>query len=209
MVSMLMFSAAEALETLPAVSVDVTVMAWLPLPKEAALKLQLPPVAMAVPSTVAPSYRVTVLPLSAVPVKVGELTLVMPSLPEAPLSLPGASVGAPGVAGAAVSSTYAWLVATPSLPAVSATLTSRVLLAVSVWPDSDQVFWPTVVLAMAQVAPLSSETSTRSPAARLADSVPLTVCAATLVMRSVDEAPLSLEKATLATPVAGALVSST
>ena len=43
------------------------------------------------------------MPGSAVPVKVGVLTLVMSSLFELPLSLPGAKVGVEGAAGAWVS----------------------------------------------------------------------------------------------------------
>ena len=39
----------------------------------------------------------------------------------------------------------------PSLPAVSVTLTLRVLLPARVWPASDQVFWPTVALAALQL----------------------------------------------------------
>ena len=41
-----------------------------------------------------------------------------------------------------------------------------------VWPESDQVFWPTEALAATQVLPLSSDTSTNSPASRLTDNVP-------------------------------------
>ncbi|MNV34693.1 hypothetical protein D3C71_1261210 [compost metagenome] len=82
-------------------------------------------------------------------------------------------------------------------------------LALSVWPPSDQVLLPTVDVAAVQVAPLSSETSTYSPEARLADKVPLSVCAAVLVMKSVDETPVSAEKTTEATVVVGAVVSST
>ena len=60
--------------------------------------------------------------------------------------------------------------------------------------------------------PLSSETRTRSPAARLALRVPVSVCAATRVMKSVLLSPLaavSLARARLATVVVGAVVSST
>ncbi|MNW20026.1 hypothetical protein D3C71_2202360 [compost metagenome] len=70
------------------------------------------------------------------------------------------------------------------------------------------MLWPTVVVAVAQVAPLSSETFTVSSAARLADSVPLRSCAAVRVMKSDDEVPLSLEKLAVATVVVGAVVSS-
>ena len=62
---------------------------------------------------------------------------------------------------------------------------------------------------MAQVKPLSSETCTDSPLARLAVSVPLMVCAVVLVIRSVLELPVSAEKATEAAVVVGATVSIT
>ncbi|MNH44520.1 hypothetical protein D3C79_1067030 [compost metagenome] len=52
-----------------------------------------------------------------------------------------------------------------------------------------------------------SETSTVSPDARLADSVPLMVCAAMVVTRSVPLAPVSAENATLSPAVVGAWVS--
>ena len=93
------------------------------------------------------------------------------------------------------------------MPAVSVTRTFNVLLVVSVTPLSDQVFWPTVVVAVVHVLPLSSETSTLSPVARLALVVPETVCAAVLVMKSVDELPLSAEKALVAMVVVGAVAS--
>src|SRR3569832_1866478 len=81
------------------------------------------------------------------------------------------------------------------------------LLPVSVWPTSDHVFWPTVVAARNQVAPLSSETSTCSANAKLDARVPLIVCAAVLVMRSVPLVPVSAEKAAVATKLVGAVVS--
>jgi hypothetical protein len=64
---------------LPAVSVALAVMVWVPELNAEEMMLQLPPVATAVPSTVVPSvsYKVTVLPASAVPVKVGVVLLVM------------------------------------------------------------------------------------------------------------------------------------
>ncbi|OEZ95003.1 hypothetical protein DUPY_43850 [Duganella phyllosphaerae] len=55
--------------------------------------------------------------------------------------------------------------------------------------------------------PLSNETCTVSPAASAALKVPLTVCAATLVTRSVLLAPLSAENDTPAPVVSGATVS--
>ena len=53
-------------------------------------------VAMPVPITVVPSNRVTVLPASAVPVKVGVVTLVMLSVLDVPLS---DAVASPGLSG--------------------------------------------------------------------------------------------------------------
>ena len=97
----------------------------------------------------------------------------------------------------------------PSLPAASVTLILRVLLAASVCPDRLQVFTPTDVVAAVQVAPLSSDTYTTSPEATLADNVPLMVCAAVLVMKSVLLVPVSAEKLFVAMVVAGAVVSST
>lgn len=97
----------------------------------------------------------------------------------------------------------------PSLPAASVTLTLSVLLPVSVCPDKLQVFAPTEVVAAAQVEPLSSDTYTTSPAATLADKVPLMVCAAVLVMKSVLLLPVSAEKLLVATVVVGGVVSST
>ena len=59
------------------------------------------PVAMPVPTTVVPSNRVTVLPASAVPVKVGMVTLVMLSVLDTPLSEAATRSGVAGAAGAA------------------------------------------------------------------------------------------------------------
>ncbi|OFA00387.1 hypothetical protein DUPY_24160 [Duganella phyllosphaerae] len=61
--------------------------------------------------------------------------------------------------------------------------------------------------AVSQVAPLSSETSTCSPAPSAPFSVPLMTWAATLVTRSVLLTPLSVEKAIEAPVMAGASVS--
>ena len=62
-----------------------------------------PAVAMPVPTAVGPSYRVTVLPASAVPVKVGLVTLVMLSVSDTPVSDAASRSGADGAAGAMVS----------------------------------------------------------------------------------------------------------
>src|SRR5437588_4815005 len=66
--------------------------------------VQLPlPSAGAVPTLVAPANRSTVLPASAVPAKVGVVTLVTLSVLELPLSLAAARSGADGAAGALAS----------------------------------------------------------------------------------------------------------
>ena len=95
----------------------------------------------------------------------------------------------------------------PSLPARSVTLTCSVLLAVSVFAI-DQVLELTAAVAAVHVLPLSTETYTVSPAAKLALSVPLMVCAAVLVMKSL-AVPVSALKAIVAMVVLGATVSPT
>ena len=97
------------------------------------------------------------------------------------------------------------------MPAVSLTLTSSVALAptlVRLILLTDQPFRPSLVAAC-QVPPLSVDTYTVSPASRLADSVPLTVCVPTLVMKSLLLLPVSSEKPALMTLVPGGVVSST
>ena len=63
-------------DTLPAASVAVAVKVWAPVISVDAVIDQLPPVAVAVPTCVTPSYSLTVAPASAVPVIVGVATLV-------------------------------------------------------------------------------------------------------------------------------------
>ena len=57
-----------------------------------------------------------------------------------------------------------------------------------------------VVVAVVQVLPLFSDTSTLSVALRFITTVPLIVCDALLVMKSVELLPVSLLKLTEATP---------
>ncbi|OEZ95006.1 hypothetical protein DUPY_43880 [Duganella phyllosphaerae] len=83
-----------------------------------------------------------------------------------------------------------------------------VLLPASVTPARLQALLPALELAVVQVMPLLNETSTCSSAPRPAVSVPLTVCWAVRVTRSVLLAPLSDENTTAPPVVAGALVSS-
>ena len=66
------------------------------------------------------SYSLTVLPASAVPVKVGVVLLVMSSLLDTPVSLAAARSGAEGAAGARVSKVSVGVAPAPPLfPAVS------------------------------------------------------------------------------------------
>lgn len=93
------------------------------------------------------------------------------------------------------------------LPAVSVNRTFSVLLDASVTPLEDQVFCPTVVVAVVQVLPLSIDTSTISPAMMFALVVPEMACAAVFVMKSVDEVPVSDDSVIVAIVPVGAVVS--
>ena len=95
------------------------------------------------------------------------------------------------------------------MPAVSVTRTCIVLLAVNVWPAKLQVLAPSVAVAVVQLAPLSNETCTDSPVSRFAFRVPLIVCAAVLVLKSVALAPVSAEKVTVDMVLVGLTVSNT
>ena len=99
--------------------------------------------------------------------------------------------------------------ATPSLPAASTTFSCSVSLPDRTTPSHDRVVPATLAVMSLQVAPLSSEPYTMSPAASGADSVALTVCAAVLVIRSVLLGPVSADSATPLKPTVGAVVSST
>ncbi len=95
-------------------------MVWAPAARVELVIDQAPPVAVPVPRTVVPSVsnRVTVEPLSAVPVKVGVVALVRLSVLDAPASL--VRSGADGAFGASVSKVSAGVVpAPPLLPAAS------------------------------------------------------------------------------------------
>src|SRR5712672_217432 len=99
-------SPVEAVLVLPAASVALAVIVWLPEASVEAVMLQLPlPSAVPVPSTVVPSvsYSLTVLPTSAVPVKVGVATLVRLSVPDDPESEAVAWSGVEGAVGAVLS----------------------------------------------------------------------------------------------------------
>src|ERR1035437_3077072 len=78
-------NAVEAVLVIPA-TVSVAVKLWVALLSAAVVKLQAPlPLAVALPSSVAPSYTFTVLLATAAPVSVRTFALVMPS-PTTPLS---------------------------------------------------------------------------------------------------------------------------
>src|SRR5437764_1314088 len=102
-VSMVTDRPPEAVPVLPAASVALAVIVWLPEASVEVAMLQLPlPSAVPLPTWLAPSYSVTVLPASAVPVKVGVATLVRLSVLDAPESEAVARSGAEGAAGAVV-----------------------------------------------------------------------------------------------------------
>ena len=93
----LMLSAPERAETFPAASVALAVMLCVPSLNALLVMLQLPlPSAVVVPSTVLPSSNTTALLASAVPEKVGVVTLVLLSVLELPLSLVAAMSGVVG-----------------------------------------------------------------------------------------------------------------
>src|SRR3569833_951355 len=98
----------EAEDILPAASVAFAVIVRPPADNADDVIDQLPPVAVALPSTVVPSVSlsVTVLPASAVPVNVGVVLLVILSEFDAPVSLTLVISGIDGALGDEVSSTY-------------------------------------------------------------------------------------------------------
>ncbi len=89
----------EAKLVLPAASVALTVILRLPSVNVALVKLQAPvALAVTVPSGAAPSKSSTRLLASAVPLKVGVVSLVMLSVLELPVSLSGSRSGVDSVA---------------------------------------------------------------------------------------------------------------
>src|ERR1700751_2020291 len=115
----------EVVPVLPAVSVSVATMVWLPSARVGVNDQWPLASAVVVPMTVLPSLKVTTALASPAPVRVA--SLVMRSLLDAPLSLLSASVTAGGgVSMVTLSGADAVLV----LPAIS------VSLAVSVWVPS-------------------------------------------------------------------------
>ena len=102
-VSMVTGRGVEATEVLPAASLAVAVMERTPSLRAELVMDQLPAVAVVVPMEVTPSNSSTVESASAVPLKVGVVSLVMSSVLEAPESLAGSRSGVDGAAGALVS----------------------------------------------------------------------------------------------------------
>lgn len=66
-----------------------------------------------------PAYTSTVESASAVPVKVGVVILVMPSVDDGPVSVAAVRVGAAGALGATVSMRTVWVLVPLCRPAVS------------------------------------------------------------------------------------------
>src|SRR4029078_5292666 len=93
-VSMVTWYAVEAAPWLPAVSVALAVMVWLPWPSAVVVIENAPPLATPVPSTVVPSvsYSVTVLPASAVPAIVSVASFEQPVSANVPVTGHTASV---------------------------------------------------------------------------------------------------------------------
>jgi hypothetical protein len=78
MVSTVMITGLEAVDVFPAVSVAVAVKELAPGVKAVVVRLQLPEASVvAVPTVVVPCKILTVLPISAVPVRVGVVLLVV------------------------------------------------------------------------------------------------------------------------------------
>jgi len=103
-VSMVMLSALDATLVLPAASVALAVMLCVPsLRALTVMPGELYAAAVPLPTCVAPSKRVTVLPASAAPVKAGVVVLVMLSVLDEPVSVAAVMSGAVGAAGAVVS----------------------------------------------------------------------------------------------------------
>jgi hypothetical protein len=99
--SMLIDKAEDAFDIFPAASVALAVMAWLPFERallEPTVKLQFPLLsAVVVPKELLPSKSSTVLLASAVPVKVGVVSLVKLSLFDVPVSELASRSGVDGV----------------------------------------------------------------------------------------------------------------
>jgi hypothetical protein len=102
-VSIVMLKALDTAETLPAKSVAIAVMLWVPSPRALVMTVALPLLATALPTRLLLSKMVTMRPEVAETVNVGVLMLVMLSELETPVSLAVVRLGVPGAEGTAVS----------------------------------------------------------------------------------------------------------
>src|SRR5437870_1678345 len=186
-VSMVTLSAAEAAEMLPAASVAVAVMLCVPAARARAVVVSLALVAVRLLAW-PPSLKIlTLLPASAVPVKVGVVTLVMLSVLELQLSLPTRRSSDLGAAGAVVSMvTLSAAEAAEMLPAAS------VAVAVMLCVPAARARAVVVSLALVAVRLLAWPPSLKILTLLPASAVPVKVGVVTLVMLSVLELQLSL-----------------
>ena len=126
-VSMVSVRAVDAALVLPAVSVAWAVSVWVASLSTLVVMVQAPrPPAVAWPTRLAPSYKETTLLASALPVTVGVVTPVIPSLVERPMSEPGAKARALGAAMAVSMVTISAEEARLVLPARSTPVAVRV-----------------------------------------------------------------------------------
>ena len=201
-VSMVTLKAADATDVFPARSVCVAVILCTPSLRVLVVTDVLPPLATALPTTVAPSKRVTVKPEVAATVNVGVVLLVRLSVVELPLSLVAVKSGAPGAAGAVVSMVTLRAADVVLLPAASVALALMLCVpSLSVLLVMLQLPLPSAVVVPSTVLPSSNTT------ALLASAVPEKVGVVTLVLLSVLELPLSLAARRSGTETAGPVVS--
>lgn len=207
-VSMVTERAEDAAELLPAASVAVAVILWLPAAKVEAVILQLPePSAVALPTE--PStleVKVTVTLASEVPLKVGVLSDVSLSALELPVSLAASRSGVPGAFGAVES-----MVTARALEADEVFPAASVAVAVMLWAPAVSEL-PGVKLQLpepsAVALPKLPSTLELTVTVALASAVPLKVGVVSLVKSSVLEVPKSLPASRSGVPGAeGALVS--
>jgi len=196
--------AEEVALTLPATSVDFTVMLCAPSESEDVVTDHLPCASAVVEAiSVFPpvSYRLIIANASVVPENSNVLALVIPSELELPVSLAVASVGALGVVGEVVSIvTDRLLEALLTLPAVSLALAVRVCApSLKVELVIDHLPEPSAVVAPSTVLPSVSYKVTVA----LASEVPLKIGVVVLVRSSLLLVPLS--SALLKSGVPGAL----
>ena len=190
LLSTVMLNADDADDTLPALSVAVAVMLCEPSANAEAVMLQLPlPSAVTLPTVPATELAsVTVLPASAVPVKVGVVSLVILSVSDSPVSDPAARSGADGAAGLPVSIEIARPAdAAETLPAAS------VAVIVIVCAPSLSVEAVMLQLPLPSAVALPTVPATELPSVTVlpASAVPVNVGVLSLVTLSVLELPES------------------